>query len=269
MTAPPLQVVSLNLNGIRSACRKGLGDWLAQRRPDIVCVQELKAQDKDMDDSLRTLAGLSGYFACAERPGYAGVGIYTRVAPRKVCRVFGDALLDSEGRFIQLDFPACTIVSLYMPSGSSGEARQAVKYEVMARVYQRLKRYKQQAARRRRDFIICADWNIAHTQKDIRNWRGNQKNSGFLPQERAWIDSVLETGLGWRDVFRCLNGEEGEYTWWSNRGNAWANNVGWRIDYQLAPPGTAAKACAADIYKAQRFSDHAPLTIRYQLSVDG
>lgn len=259
-----LRVISLNLNGIRAAFRKGLAGWLARQRPDVVCVQELKAQEKDIADEMRDIGALRGYFSCAERPGYSGVGIYSRKKPQAVRRAFGDAALDSEGRFVRLDFPSCSVVSLYLPSGSSGEARQAFKYRAMSLVYARLQQYRRSAQRSGRQFIVCADWNIAHTNKDICNWRGNQKNSGFLPEERAWLDTLLDGGRGWVDVFRRLSSADGEYTWWSNRGNAWAKNVGWRIDYQLATPGIAGKAAAADIYKAQRFSDHAPLTIDYR-----
>ena len=256
-----LQVTTLNLNGIRAAFRKGLAQWLQIQKPDILCVQELKAQQKDISAEMATVAGLQGYFSYAERPGYSGVGIYSRQIPQAVSTTFGDSAIDSEGRFIQLDFPTYSIVSLYVPSGTSGEARQQVKYQIMERVAQRFAEYRTEAANSGREFIICADWNIAHTQKDIRNWRANQKKSGFLPEERQWISTQLADG--WVDVFRQLNDNEDEYTWWSNRGNAWANNVGWRLDYQLATAGLAQQAESTAIYKDERFSDHAPLTICY------
>lgn len=257
-----LRVVSLNLNGIRSAWRKGLAAWLDEEKPDIVCLQEIKAQAKDLSDEMHAPAPLRGYFSLAARPGYSGVGVYTRRRPQAVQHRFGNAAVDDEGRFIRLDFPTCSVVSLYMPSGSSGEARQAFKYRLMAQFRRRFAAYQREAADTGRQFILCGDWNIARTQKDIRNWRGNQKNSGFLPEEREWIGALL--AVGWVDVFRRLNDSEGEYTWWSNRGNAWANNVGWRIDYQLATAGIAGKAARTAIYRAARFSDHAPLTIDYR-----
>lgn len=257
-----LRVVSLNLNGIRSAWRKGLEDWLAAQRPDIVCVQELKAQPQDMLAAMHRPGKLQGYFSHAVRPGYSGVGIYTRQAPQAVTHKFGDAAIDSEGRFIRLDFATCSVVSLYLPSGSSGEVRQEFKYRMMKKLRRRLAAYQRECTASGRQFILCADWNIAHTPQDIRNWRGNQKNSGFLPQERAWVDALL--AAGWVDVFRRLNDSDRAYTWWSNRGNAWANNVGWRIDYQLATAEVAAKAVRTAIYTETRFSDHAPLTIDYR-----
>ena len=253
-----LRVVSLNLNGVRAAFRKGLPEWLEAAAPDIVCAQEVRAQPADLSPEMLAPAGMRGHFAFAARPGYSGVGIYSRRKPLAVHDTFGHPLLDEEGRFLRLDFPEFSVVSLYMPSGSSGEARQAVKYQVMGIMREWL------AARMTdgREWLICGDINIARTEKDIRNWRGNLKNSGFLPEEREWMRGLIEDA-GWRDVFRELNDEDGQYTWWSNRGRAWENNTGWRIDYHLATPGLAARARTAEIYKAQRFSDHAPLVIEY------
>ena len=260
MTSRSLKVVSFNMNGVRSAFRKGFDDWLATHRPDVVCVQELKAQEKDLSGAMRAPAGLSGYFSFAQRPGYSGVGIYCRQIPRRVCRRFGHPVIDEEGRFIRLDFDGYSVVSLYLPSGSSGEARQAVKFEVMRAVYRRLAGYQRA---RKTEFVVAGDINIAHTKKDIRNWRGNQKNSGFLPEEREWLDRVFGK-LRWVDAFRRLNDQEGEYTWWSNRGRARENNVGWRIDYQLATAAMADGAVSCRIDKAARLSDHAPLIIEYR-----
>ena len=266
-----LRLISLNLNGIRAAARKGLAHWLSAQNADLLCVQELKAQEKDLTADLTTLGGLTGYFAFAERPGYSGVGIYSRRPPLRVTRRFGSQEMDSEGRFIRLDFAACSVISLYLPSGSSGAARQQVKYTVMAQVARRLATWRRESARSGRQFIICGDWNIAHTRKDIRNWRSNQKNSGFLPEEREWFGALLqnpdEHRDGYVDVFRRLNQHDGEYTWWSNRGNARANNVGWRIDYQLATAAAAAKATRTAIERGERFSDHAPLTIDYRMTL--
>ena len=255
---PPLRVATLNLNGIRAAFRKGLGEWLREHAPDILCAQEVRAQAADLSPEMRAPAGMRGCFAFAQRPGYSGVGIYSREKPLAVRDRFGHPLLDDEGRFLQADFRAFSVVSLYLPSGSSGDARQKVKFQAM----EILREWLAERIADRREWLVCGDINIARTEKDIRNWRGNLKNSGFLPEEREWMRGLVGD-LGWRDVFRDLNDEDGQYTWWSNRGRAWQNNTGWRIDYHLATPALAARARRAEIFKAQRFSDHAPLTIEY------
>ena len=253
-----LRIVTINFNGVRAAWRKGFLEWLQAAAPDIVCAQELKARADDLSESMRDPAGLRGYFRFAERPGYSGVAIYARAAPRRVERaVLRDAEFDCEGRLLELFFGGFSVVSLYMPSGSSGAARQAVKYRAMEKIFARFEK-------RRGERVICGDLNIAHTQKDIRNWRGNLKNSGFLPEEREWLTRFLGDA-GYVDVFRRLNDNDGEYTWWSNRGRARENNVGWRIDYQLATPAFAARAQAAAIERERFFSDHAPLTIDYKI----
>ena len=254
---------SLNLNGIRSATSKGLADWLAATAPDCICVQEVKAQAADVAGKFERLAGLQGYFHFAEKKGYSGVGIYTRLEPSDVRIGYGSAEFDTEGRYVELRFdrPGArfSLISCYFPSGSSGEERQQAKFRFLAEMYPHL-----QQLRAQREFILCGDINIAHREMDLKNWKGNLKNSGFLPEERAWMTRLLGEG-GLVDVYRRLHPEtEGEaYTWWSNRGQAWAKNVGWRIDYHLATPGLAQGARAAEVYKAQRFSDHAPLTITY------
>jgi len=255
-----LRVITLNLNGIRSAAGKGFLDWLGAQNADVVCVQELKAQDADLTDAMRNPDGYAGHFHCAEKKGYSGVGLYTRRAPDRVVEGLGIADIDAEGRFLQLDFGTLSIVSLYLPSGSSSDERQQVKFGFMERFLPHLASLRASG----RELIICGDWNIAHKEIDLKNWKSNQKNSGFLPEERAWFTRVLDE-QHWVDVYRRLYpaaGGEG-YTWWSNRGQAWAKNVGWRIDYQLATPGVAATARSAAVYKEQRFSDHAPLTVEY------
>lgn len=259
-----LRIVTLNLNGIRSAVRKGWPDWLVGQSADIVCVQELKAQDADLDQAMRRVAGLQGYFHTAEKKGYSGVGLYARRPPRRVVEGIGVPEFDAEGRYLRCDWPGLSVISLYVPSGSSSPERQVAKFRFMDVFHPHLKALHDEARGTGREIVICADWNIAPTEKDLKNWKSNQKNSGFLPEERAWIARVKEE-LGWVDVYRRLHPEaEGEaYTWWSNRGQAWAKNVGWRIDYQLATPGLAATARQACVYKAVRFSDHAPLTIDY------
>jgi exodeoxyribonuclease III len=257
-----LRIITLNLNGIRSAARKGFPAWLARNRADIVCVQELKAHHGDITDEVKRIGRLKGYFHCAEKKGYSGVGIYTRHAPDRVVEGLGIPDIDREGRYLRLDFGNLSVISLYKPSGSSGEERQKVKFAFMQRFFLHLKALREEG----REIVLCGDWNIAHQEIDLKNWRGNRKNSGFLPEEREWLTRVFDE-LGWVDVFRCVDCRPDQYTWWSNRGQAWAKNVGWRIDYHIATPGLAASAKRCAIYKDQRFSDHAPLTIDYDYTL--
>ena len=271
-----MKVISINLNGIRSAARKGLYDWLQKVDADVVCLQELKAQPDQIDDALYHPEGYYSYFHAAEKKGYSGVGIYCKQKPKAVHRGLGaisDANwqdVDSEGRYLQVDFAKVSVASLYMPSGSAKEERQVFKYDMMARMEPVLTKF----ARAKRHTIICGDWNIAHKKVDIKNWRGNQKNSGFLPEERAWFDWLLDDAdstrddnLNFVDAFRHINHNEHEYTWWSNRGQAWANNTGWRIDYHMVTQGLKNKIIKGSelIYKDERFSDHAPLIIEYNI----
>lgn len=261
------KLTSLNLNGLRSATRKGLEAWMASLPLDCICVQEIKAQATDVQGQLDCLAGLQGYFHYAEKKGYSGVGIYTRHTPTEVRIGYGDPEFDAEGRCIELRFDTPTrklsILSVYFPSGSSSEERQQAKFRFLSSFHPHLMQL--QAGR---ELILCGDVNIAHQAIDLKNWKGNLKNSGFLPEERAWMSRLLqEDGLA--DVYRHLHPETTSeaYTWWSNRGQAWANNVGWRIDYQLATAALAARARTASVYKDQRFSDHAPLTVEYDLAL--
>ena len=255
-----MKIISLNLNGIRSAKNKGVYAWLKKQDADLVCMQEIKAQAADMHDDMLALEGYYSYFHYADKKGYSGVGIYSKQKADAVIEGLGIADIDSEGRYLEVRLGNLSVVSLYLPSGSSGEERQAFKFSMMARFMPQLKALKASG----REVIICGDWNIAHQEADLKNWKGNRKNSGFLPEERAWL-TALFSEVGWVDVYRHLypNATEEGYTWWSNRGQAWANNVGWRIDYQIATPAIAAKAISASIYKDERFSDHAPLIINY------
>jgi exodeoxyribonuclease-3 len=223
-------------------------------------MQELKAQAADMTAEMLNPQGYSGYFHYAEKKGYSGAGIYSRVKPDAVIEGLGMADIDAEGRYIEARFGNLSVVSLYLPSGSSGEERQTVKFSVMARFYPHLSALKASG----REVVVCGDWNIAHKETDLKNWKGNKKNSGFLPEERAWMSKIFDE-QGWVDVYRRLHPDTTDdcYTWWSNRGQAWAKNVGWRIDYQIATPGIGAKAVETSVYKAERFSDHAPLIIDY------
>jgi exodeoxyribonuclease III len=259
-------LTSLNLNGIRSATSKGLAQWLEQTRPDCICVQEVKAQAPDVAGKFEALAGLKGYFHFAQKKGYSGVGVYSRLEPSDVVVGFDGGEFDGEGRYVELRFDTPTrkysIISSYFPSGSSGEERQAAKFRFLGAMYPHL-----QALKAQRDFILCGDINIAHREADLKNWRSNQKNSGFTPEERAWMTQLTGDG-GIVDVYRQLEPDTTDacYTWWSNRGQAYANNVGWRLDYHLATPAMAAAARSVSIYKDQKFSDHAPITVAYDWS---
>ncbi len=253
-----MRVITANLNGIRAAARKGFFDWLDGQDADVVCIQETKAQEHQLDDSVFHPDGFHRYFFDAEKKGYSGVAIFSRREPDKVSTGLGWDHADTEGRWIEAQFGKLTVASLYLPSGSSSEERHANKLDFMDKL-----RVEMQAMRRkRREFIICGDWNTIHTAADIKNFKSNQKTSGCTPEEQAWIDAVLKED-GWYDAFRQIEQEPEQYTWWSNRGQAWAKNVGWRIDYQLITPGLKDTVLATSIYRDERFSDHAPLTIDY------
>jgi exodeoxyribonuclease-3 len=253
-----LRVITLNVNGIRSAAKKGVFRWLAAQRPDVVCLQEMKCHEADLDARLHNLKAFESCYAFAQKKGYSGVGLLSRRVPDEVKRGFAVREFDAEGRYVEARFGRLWVVSLYMPSGSAGPHRQASKFRFLKKFLVQLEKIRA----RGHEVILCGDWNIAHQEIDLKNWRANQKNSGFLPEERAWLTRVFDE-LGFVDVFRRLNPHPEHYTWWSNRGEAWKKNVGWRIDYQIATPGVAATAKKESIYKAKRFSDHAPLTIDY------
>ncbi|WP_374246931.1 exodeoxyribonuclease III [Zoogloea sp.] len=255
-----LRVVTVNLNGIRSATVKGFLPWLALQNADVVCLQELKAQIGDLTPEMLNPAPLSGYFHCAVKKGYSGVGIYTRKPPDRIIEGIDNEEFDAEGRYLQLDFGSLSVVSLYLPSGSSSDERQIAKFRFMDLFLPRMAELRASG----QEVIVCGDWNIAHQAIDLKNWRSNQKNSGFLPEERAWLGRLFDE-QGWIDTYRRLHPDATDacYTWWSNRGQAWAKNVGWRLDYQIATPGIGQRAVRTAVYKDQRFSDHAPLTVDY------
>lgn len=263
-----MRIITANLNGIRSAARKGFFEWMEAQKPDVVCVQETKAQEHQLEVELHYPKGYHAYFCDAQKKGYSGVAVYSRQVPVKVTCGLGEGFedMDAEGRFIQADFQTAggklSLISLYLPSGSAREERQQVKFSFMNRFEERLRKMRRQ----RREFIICGDWNIVHKEIDIRNFKANQKNSGCLPEERAWLDKLFGP-MGYVDAFRVIDQRPEQYTWWSNRGQAWAKNVGWRIDYQVITPGMAGKVQRAYIYKDERFSDHAPLIIDYEGSL--
>ena len=257
-----MRVISVNVNGIRAAHRKNFFTWLQKQDADIVCIQETKAQVDQLTDEIIKPKGYFSYFNSAVKKGYSGVAIYSQIEPDKIIGKIGWKDADIEGRFIQANFGKLSVISLYLPSGSSSEERQAIKFDFLERFTPVLKKMRRQ----KREYIICGDWNIAHKKIDIKNWKGNQKNSGFLPEEREWMDSLFDD-IGMVDAFRVVNQQEEQYTWWSNRGQAWAKNVGWRIDYQVVTPGLKNKIKTASIYKDERFSDHAPLIVDYSIGL--
>jgi exodeoxyribonuclease-3 len=252
-----MRIITVNTNGIRSAERKGFFAWLSEQNADVVCIQETKAQIDQLDEKFFP-APYHCVYHDAEKKGYSGVALYCKTKPDEVIHGIGIEDIDREGRFIEARFGNLSVISLYLPSGSSGEERQAFKFSVL----ERFAAYLKTCATNGRDTIICGDWNIAHKAIDLKNWRGNQKNSGFLPEERAWLDDVFAAEK-WFDAFRLVNQDAEQYTWWSNRGQSWAKNVGWRIDYQIISASLQHKVKAATVYKDERFSDHAPLIIDY------
>ena len=260
-----MRFITANLNGIRSASTKGFFDWLPQQHADAVGVQEVKAQHEDVDGKFCSSDKLKGHFHYAQKKGYSGVGLYTHEEPSDLITGIGVDEFDFEGRYVEKRFDKpgrkLSLISCYFPSGSSGEERQLAKFRFLAEIYPRLMELKAQ-----REFILVGDVNIAHKEIDLKNWKGNLKNSGFLPEERAWLTRLFDEG-GLVDVFRTLNDKPEQYTWWSNRGQAYAKNVGWRLDYHLATPGIAALARRESIYTEKKFSDHAPLTIDYDFSL--
>jgi len=255
-----MRIVTLNANGIRSAAAKGAFEWLGRQDADVICLQETKAQAHQLAGHAIDIPGYHRYFHDAKRPGYSGVALYARRKPDALVSGFGVREFDDEGRYLEARFGDLSVVSLYLPSGSAGPERQASKLRFLDVFLPHMKALK----RKRRQFILCGDWNIAHKPIDLRNWKANQKNSGFLPEERAWLDRVFDE-LGYIDAFRAVEPRPDQYTWWSNRGQARAKNVGWRIDYQIVSPGLAGSAQRASIFSAGRFSDHAPLVMDYDL----
>lgn len=252
------RIVSLNANGLRSAAGKGLMGWIEAAEPDLVCLQEVKAQEADLSAELLRPAKRHAVFHCAQARGYSGTAVYSRKRPRNATIGFGNAEFDREGRYVEVEFADLTVVSVYFPSGSSSPERQQAKFRFLDVFAPHLARLRAKG----REIVLCGDINIAHKEIDLKNWRSNQKNSGFLPEERDWLDRLF-VQQGWVDVFRRLDPRAEQYTWWSSRGRAWDNNVGWRIDYQIATPGIAAKAKRVEIYTDERFSDHAPLIVDY------
>ena len=255
-----MRITSFNANGLRSAARKGFFDWFGQHGADVLCVQETKAQEHQLAGPEFLPEGYKAWFRDATtKKGYSGVAIYSRREPDDVRTALGRESFDEEGRYLEARFGNLSVVSFYIPSGSSGEVRQGVKFEVMEWLQPILEQWLSSG----RDYVLCGDWNIVRSELDIRNWKSNQKNSGCLPAERDWLNGLCRDGGGWVDAYRALHPEGRDYTWWSNRGAARANNVGWRIDYQLVTPSLRDRLRACSIAAEPRFSDHAPFTVDY------
>tara|TARA_Y100001970_G_C14251135_1_gene871965 strand:- start:109 stop:882 length:774 start_codon:yes stop_codon:yes gene_type:complete len=257
-----MRLITLNVNGIRSASSKGFFEWLKNQNADIVCLQETRIQSEQLTQNMLSPETFGSAFEFAEKKGYSGVGIYFKKKPDRIKKGIGNDDIDKEGRFIQVDFGNLSVISLYLPSGSSGDQRQNFKF----RVLEYFEKWLRDRLKSKREFIICGDLNIAHKRIDLKNWKSNQKNSGFLPEEREWMTKFLKK-LSLLDVFRLLNKNTEQFTWWSNRGRAWEKNVGWRIDYQIATRRIGSKATAVSIYKETRFSDHSPLIIDYEYKI--
>lgn len=255
-----MRIITFNCNGIRAAARKGFFDWLATVNVDIVCFQETKAQVDQLTDPIFRPKNFYTYYFDAVKKGYSGTAIYSRTKPHNIYKGLGFEIADDEGRYLQVDFKRFSVASLYLPSGSAGEERQARKFAFMDKYMHHMKRIRNQD----REYIICGDWNICHKEIDLKNWKTNRKNSGFLPEERRWLDE-LYSELGFIDAFRVVNQETDQYSWWSNRGQARAKNVGWRLDYHVISPGLQNKVISAEIYTDQNFSDHAPVILDYNI----
>lgn len=254
-----LRIVTFNANGLRSAAKKDFWTWFDAQKADILCIQELKGQESDFNAEVLHAEGYHVYMHTAQKRGYSGVALYTRQKPLNVRIGFGSEEFDAEGRYVEAEFENYVVLSVYFPSGTSSEDRQSAKYRFLDKFLPHL----QSLRARGKEVVFCADVNIAHKEIDLKNWKGNVKNSGFLPEERAWLDSLF--ALGWVDVFRYLEPEKEQYTWWSQRGQARAKNVGWRIDYQIATPGLAQKARVTSVYADEKFSDHAPMIVDYEI----
>ena len=255
-----MKVISFNANGIRAAFRKNFLAWFLEQNADVLCIQETKAQHAQLTDEIKNISGYQSTYLDAQKKGYSGVAIYTRLPIQRIYVEEQIALLNDEGRFLVVELEDVIIASLYLPSGSSSEERQAIKMRLLSEFTPVLTGY----LKAEKPFIICGDFNIVHKEIDIKNWKSNQKNSGCLPEERAWLDLLLDE-IGWVDAFRVVNQAPDQYTWWSNRGRARENNVGWRIDYQMISPDLQSKVLTSEIYKKSWFSDHAPLIMEYDL----
>ncbi|MGW2511197.1 exodeoxyribonuclease III [Streptomyces scopuliridis] len=266
-----LTVTSVNVNGLRAAAKKGFVEWLAGTSAEVICLQEVRAEPQQLPEEVRSPEGWHALHAPAAAKGRAGVSLYSRREPERTRIGFGSAEFDGSGRYAEIDLPGVTVASLYLPSGEVGTERQDEKIRFMDEFLPYLERLKKRAAADGREVLVCGDWNIAHQEADLKNWRANRKSSGFLPEERTWLTRVFEeTGADYVDVVRAQHPDrEGPYSWWSYRGRAFDNDTGWRIDYHVATRGLAARAVKAYVEKAasheERWSDHAPVTVTYDL----
>jgi exodeoxyribonuclease III len=266
----PHIITTVNVNGVRAAARKGLIDWLAGSQADVVCMQETRASDKQLHETLAPALDQGWHVASAEpsAKGRNGVAVLSR-RPADAVRIgFGDDEFADAGRYIEADFDALTVGSLYLPTGEAETPKQEQKERFMASFAAHLSASAEAAVAAGRDVLVCGDWNIAHTERDIKNWKGNVKKSGFLPGERDWVGALLAGGA-WVDVVRELHPDvDGPYSWWSYRGKAFDTDAGWRIDYHLTTPGLAARAKEARVERAatyaERWSDHAPVTVQFR-----
>jgi len=261
-----LTVSTVNVNGLRAAAKKGYLEWLAATSSDVVCLQEVRAEPGQLDPAVREPEGWHVVHAFSEIKGRAGVSLLSRVEPDAVRIGFGVREFDLSGRYAEIELPGVVVASLYLPSGDVGTPRQDEKERFMAAFLPYLVELREKAAADGREVLVCGDWNIAHRQEDLKSWKTNQKSAGFLPSERAWLDDVYASG--YVDVHRALLPDAvGPYTWWSYRGKAYDNDSGWRIDLHVATEGLAARATSAVVERADtyadRWSDHAPLTVRY------
>ena len=267
-----MRIISFNANGIRSAASKGFMDWFRAQDADVLCIQETKAQKEQLTDPVFLPEGYHAYFKDAQKKGYSGVAIYAKREPDEVITDIGWDLFDDEGRYIEARWGNLSVVSFYIPSGSSKEERQEFKYVVMDWLQSKLDEWRASG----RDYVLCGDWNIVRSAMDIKNWKSNLKNSGVLPREREWLNALIghsmnhepldeQIASSWVDTYRHLHPEGQDYTWWSNRGAAFAKNVGWRIDYQLCTPSLRDRIQACSIAREPRFSDHAPFIVDYDL----
>jgi exodeoxyribonuclease III len=256
-----LRIITANLNGIRAAARKGFFGWMDRQQPDIVCLQETKAQEHQIPPEVLDIPEFHTAFVDAQKKGYSGVAIYSKRPPERIVRGLGIEEYDAEGRFVRMDFAdGLSVASLYVPSGTSGPERQVVKERFLDLFIGHLVQMKNEGRR----IVLCGDYNIAHLEIDVHNPKSCAGTTGFLPQERAWFDDVIDR-VGWVDAFRVVNHEKRQFSWWPNFPAAWTRDLGWRIDYQLVTPNLASTVRAASIYKDERFSDHSPVTIDYEL----
>ncbi|MFE0025381.1 exodeoxyribonuclease III [Amycolatopsis sp. NPDC059021] len=268
-----LIVSTVNVNGLRAAVKKGFVEWLAATKADVVACQEVRAERDQLPASVVDPEGWHAVHAPSEVKGRNGVAVYSRVEPEEVRVGFGEPEFENSGRYLEAHLPKVVVASLYLPSGDVGTERQAEKERFMAAFLPYLAELRGKAEASGREVVVVGDWNIAYDTVDLKNWRGNQKNSGFLPEERAWLGQVYEKA-GYVDVQRVLDpAGPGPYTWWSYRGKAFDNDSGWRIDCQLATPGLAAKVVSVEVERAasydQRWSDHAPVTAAYDIEFPG